>query len=181
MQRVHLGAPTPPIAASCHVSPRAQGRAWQHKTAAPKVARMPGSGTAPRQPQSLAGLPLGTQLVCQQLRFISALPLQLGGQQSRQPLGAGRWGLKLLSFHLHQGCAAAVHGHVVERWERGWGIVPGRAALLGESIPAVMGRVGASDKVYYKSPPVESRGEERTPFLSKLILREEPGCSWIPS
>lgn len=52
----------------CQLSPRAQDRAWQHKTAAPKVALMPGSGTvlpALGQPQSLAELPLGTQLLCQ--------------------------------------------------------------------------------------------------------------------
>lgn len=119
---VHLGTPTPPIVASCHMSPRAQDRAWQHRTAAPKVALMPGSGTvlpALGQPQSLAGLPLGTQLVCQQLRFIAAFPLQLGSQQIGQPLGAGRWGLMQLSSHLQQGCAAAVHGHVVKHWERG--------------------------------------------------------------
>ena len=30
-------------------------------------------------------------------------------------------------------------------------------------------------------PPVESRGSERTPLLSKLLLREESRCGWIHS
>ena len=30
-------------------------------------------------------------------------------------------------------------------------------------------------------PPDESRGSERTPFLSKLLLREESRCGWIQS
>jgi len=35
-----------------------------------------------------------------------------------------------------------------------------------------------SDKRQEESPPIESRGSERTPLLSKL-LREEPTCGWI--
>lgn len=70
--------------------------------------------------------------------YISSAPTAGRAAEQAAP---GRWemGLELLSSHLHQGCAAAVHGHVVKHWERGWGIVPGRAALLCESIPGVMG------------------------------------------
>jgi len=35
------------------------------------------------------------------------------------------------------------------------------------------------DKKGKEDPPVESRGSERTPSLSKLLLREEPSCNWI--
>lgn len=50
--------------------------------------------------------------------------------------------------------------------------MPGHAALLSESIPGVMGRVGASDKVYYKALLLSHKMKEGHPsFLNSSSER----------
>jgi len=39
--------------------------------------------------------------------------------------------------------------------------------------------VRESDKRQKESPPIESRGSDQTPLLSKLSLRGESRCGWI--
>jgi len=63
---------------------------------------------------------------------------------------------------------AALPGQGRELLEVGWSGV----ALIG---------LRDDDKRQKESPPVESRGSEQTPLLSKLSLRGESRCGWICS
>lgn len=124
---------------------RGQSLAAQNSSSKSGIDARQWHGAPCAQPRSLAGLPLGTQLVCQQLRFIAAFTLSWEVSRPGSPweLEDGGWCCSC-PFCNREG-AAAVHG--VKHRERVWGIVPGRAALLWESIPGIMGRVGASDSL----------------------------------
>lgn len=108
----------------------------QHEAAAPKAASALGSGTVPPglgRPHGLAGLPVGTKPLCQQLRLIIAFSLWLGGHQA----APGNW---MMGVDAAPGpiCNMDVLLQSMGMWlstGRGWGLVSRCAILLCESLP----------------------------------------------